>query len=287
MRDVYRLISRAWPFIGPLIGILSFVNATDTPLPELLDQLGTLKIVIPPRFFTTGGLFYLLLALLSFWFSYVEIRHKRIPLAVLSTDIELTFNTPKGDKATLTRTQVIRANHHDVTGYHRTPSVEPPGKMPLDEIEFHISHCETDKQTVYKVGGNPSSWDLIHRFEPIPRNLFKLGLNRVTRTETIVQYDAYTREKEYFEISFPEHYRYGKTIVSIHFHPARPCRLDRHQCQAILIAAKGIIDLPLTPLPSKAGAGPGVRLTMKKPSPGERYRIIWTYPPIEEPRPAA
>ncbi len=158
----------------------------------------------------------------------------------------------------------------------------PPGKMPRNSIRCHIDHCPPSKQdVVFDVGeesDEPNEWNFIHRFDPIPRNLLLLGLNTVKRTETILQLDAYTRDREFYEMKVYQEYRHKKMTIEVYFHRNRACTVN--DCEAVRINASGVIKMPLEPVEPSPGQPPGIRLKIKKPFGGDRYRISWRYPPL-------
>lgn len=269
MFDIYKLIRLAWPYIGPVLGLLTLAWALDVGIARIK---GWAPIILAYVFSVRP--LWLILAVLFFYFTYVNIRHRRVPLTVVSTDIKLTLNSPTGDRATLTRTQRIRANREDVTGYHRVLGVEP-GEIPKESIRFNIDHCTTEKQSIH-FEGNPRRWELIHRFDPIPRKLYCLGLNTVTRTETVVEVNAYTADEESYTMIIPEHYAHKRITLEISFHPGRACEFKN--CEAMRSNNNGIVRMPLDDIPST-----GVRLRIRNPSSGERFKITWKYPPLATP----
>lgn len=266
MFDAYKLIRLAWPYIGPLLGLLTLAWALDLGIAQIK---GWTQIILASIFSVRP--LWLMLALLFFYFTYANIRHRRIPLTVISTDMKLTLNSPTGDRATLIRTQRIRANREDVVGYHRVLGVEP-GEIPKESIKFHIDHCPTEKQSIH-FEGNPRRWELIHRFDPIPRKLYCLGLNTVTRTETVIELNAYTGDEESYTVLIPERYVHRRISVEIEFHRDRLCEFK--SCEAVRINNNGIVRMPLDDIPPA-----GVRLRIKNPSSGERFKITWKYPSL-------
>jgi hypothetical protein len=272
MRQFYKFLRLSFQYgAGIPLAFWALALAFDVGL----AKIKIFVLLIAPYVLTLPTLFIGLAALL-FWFTYVEIRHRHTPLTVVSGEVTLTLATPKGDDATLTRKQRIRANREDVTGYQRNFAVDPPGQIPFKEIAFDIGHCDAKDQRKVVIAQAPdlSRWELMHSFDvPIPRNLFMLGLNTVERTETIVQRNAYTRDEESFEMRIPDHYRVKRFNISVHFHPERVCQIT--DCQAFVISANGVIKLLLNHIPPH-----GIMLKIRRPSPGERYRIIWKYPPM-------
>ena len=271
--NLYKLITILWPYVGPILGLWTIALAVDAGF-EKLEKFATLAshyILVPRRL-------WLVLAVLFFYFAYVEIRHRRTPLVVLSTDMTLTLETVSGDRATLHRVQRIRAYQHNVTGLYRWFGVDQPGRIPKDKIECNISHDPDKKEPPY-FEGNEQGWQFIHRFPPIPRDLLRLGLNTIERTEAIVLLDAYTKPQEFFTLIISEHYQHKRVSVTVRFHPMRTCRLE--DCEALRIHANGITKMALRHL-----AANEVRLDIKNPIAGERFKIIWTYPPLPLPQPA-
>lgn len=271
--SLYRLITTVWPYVGPILGLWTLALALDVGLEKLTKFAAfTAPYILVPR------RLWLVLAVLFLYFAYVEIRHRRTPLVVLSTDMTLTLETISGDRATLHRVQRIRAYQDNVTGFYRVVGVDPPGRIPKDKIECNISH-DTDKREQPHFQGNEQHWEFIHRFSPIPRDLLRLGLNTVERTEALLLVDAYTKPQESFTLIISEHYRHKRVSVTVRFHSMRVCKLE--DCEALRIHANGITKLALRHL-----AGNEVRLDIRNPIAGERYRIIWTYPPLPLPQPA-
>jgi hypothetical protein len=267
--SLYGLISRVWPFVGPILGLGTAAYALDLGI----DELKRLALFISPYVLNTRRL-WLILAILFLYFAYVEFRHRHNPLAVLSLDLELRLDKPDGSRATLMRTQRIRAYHDNVTGFHRMVTADSPGKIPRDQIRFDISH-ETDEKKKERpyFQGDETRWEFIHRFSPIPRNPLVLGLNTVERTETIVFVDSYMRPEEHLTLIIPEYYPHKRVSITILFHPERVCRLE--DCEALRIHANGVTKIPLRDVPPN-----GVRLTVRNPIAGERFKITWKYPPI-------
>lgn len=266
MGDLYRLISQSWRYVGPLLGLGTLAYALDIGLGQLSLFLAT----VAPFILNTRRL-WLLLAALFFYFSYVNIRHRHTPLTVTSLDVTFRIETPRGDRVALSRVQTIRANRHNVTGYHRTLRVDPPGRQDLTEC--HIDHCNRDAQSVHALTpmgalADPARLEFIHRFAPIPRKLYCLGLNTVKRTETVIQHDSYTREHEYFQLEIPQHYAHKKVKLSIYFHADNACRSD--DCKAFRINSNGVVEMELTPIHPY-----GIQLPIWNPSPGERFIVTW------------
>lgn len=272
---IYQRFSLFWRTIGPLFGLYTLANFLDLSIHTIQT---TLIPLIPPM--TLGNIFWFFVTVFVFFFTYVEYRHKNIPLTILNTSINLELLSSNGDHAIMTRSQVIRANQENITGFHRTMRVDSPEQIPHQDITCYIDHCDASEQSiVFKSSQNDgSSVELTHRFkQPIPRYLSRLGLNTVTRSEKVTIKNAYTKKEEYFTLFIPAeppHYRHKKITLRILFHPNRLCGLEN--CQAVRISHNGVIDQSLKPvfLENKHG----VELEVKKPLPGDRYRITWRYP---------
>ena len=267
MRDLYRLMRTVWPYVGSVLGIVGLAYAFDVRTVEFAQLL---------RLFSeaTERPLFLVLALLAFYFTWVEIRHRNIPLTVTRRDIELRLKTPSGDEAILSREQHVRANHENVTGYLR--DVSGDGLVLAEQIECQSDHCTTAKQNIFVLEKTPSRVVFMHRFsEPLPRKLHMLGLNTTKRTETITQLNAYTKPSEHFTVFVPDHYRAKRITISIFFHRDRACRLE--DCSAMRVRADGITELRLDRI-NDDGNGAGIRLNIRKPVPREEYRILWKYP---------
>ena len=102
--------------------------------------------------------------------------------------------------------------------------------------------------------------------------LWKLGLNTVTRTERFVAVDSFTGDEESYEIEVPADYRYRHVRLTVLFHTSRP--LGMHTCRAIRINRAGISDVRISPVLDGPSSG-GIRLEIRRPSAGDRYRLIW------------
>lgn len=259
-------------YIAPILGIWSLSQLFDFTI----GDAGTLIAQQSHILYTTKP-FYLLLGLASFYFFYVKFRHRYTPLTVIDTEISLHLESPSGDVATIDRAQRMRANHYDVTGYHRRITVDK-GEIPQDSIRCHIDHCSHESQRCeFKGRADQRSWDFCHRFEEIPRSWFKLGMNTVTRTETYTARDAYTDDEEYHELSIPANYKHKRIQFAVFFHPER--LPPPTSCQALRIHNNGVVNLNFVVIPPTGDRRPGIRIDIKNPIPTETYRFVWQYPP--------
>lgn len=264
--NFYRLIRRLFPYITPFLGLVALSKAVDLGIAQGGAFASSLV-----SFLQTVRPFWLFLAAVFSYCFYIGIRDRNTPLTVLRLDIVLRLDTPNGDQATLTRTQKIRANHEDVTGYHRILWVDPPGRIFKNSINcnIRISNRDLGGQSNLFLGNpdDPSNrWEFIHCFDPIP------WLRSATRTETVVQRDSYTRQTEFYVLEMPQQYRHNKISLSVYFHSLKICPLEK--CKGLRVHANGAVKVPLTPLEG----GVGVRLSHKKPARGERFIIKWEYP---------
>ena len=270
MQTAYRFLRQIWPYIGPVIGLLALGRVFDVQLGDAI--LGTFTAVRP--YLTGAKIGWFLLGTLSLFFSYVEIRHRGVPLTATETDVTVLLQNPSGNLATVTRTQRLRANHENVTGYTRMLS--STGTVPRESIEFNVDHCNGAKQKL-EIDGAPQKWEVIHRFDAIPRNLFKLGLNTVRRTESYRIIDGFCSSEESYEMLIPKQYRHERITMTIYFHPDNAC--DIKDCEALWISDNGIVELNLTrPDGHMASGRPGIQLKVSKPRGGDRYRIKWKNP---------
>lgn len=271
MRTSYKFLRSLWPFVGPVFGIISLGFLVDFSIGDVV----LLYKFLSPHILTLKPFLILLTGLFVF-FSYVEFRHKNTPLTVLHTDIALTLETPNGDRARLVRTQKIRVNRDGVTGYHRV--LKTNGRILKENIQCHINHCPENQQNCH-FDGDEQQWDFTHRFPEIPRKLYMLGLNTVTRTEDVLILGGFTNNEEFYDMAIPNRYLHRTMTVRIFFHPERAPNFN--QCKAICISQNGIVDVDLDPVPEVAGAAGGVKLDISG-NPGDRFRISWEYPPTRQ-----
>ena len=103
MRTSYKFLRSLWPYVGPVLGVISLVALLDVTIEDIV----VLYKWSAPRLLTLNLFLIFLIALFSF-FSYVEFRHRNIPLTVISNEISLTLTSVSGDEATLVRIQKIR-----------------------------------------------------------------------------------------------------------------------------------------------------------------------------------
>lgn len=275
MPTFYKFLRSLWPFIAPVLGVISFAALVDFNIGDIAVAYS----VVVPRLLTLNVLYVVLIALFAF-FTYVEFRHKNTPLTVVSNDISLTLETPSGNRAKLVRTQRIRANRDDVTGYHRI--IRTDGRIQKSQIICNINHCTDEEQSCH-FDGDEKRWEFIHRFREIPRKLYMLGLNTVTRTEQITLHDAFIKDEEFLDLEIPAQYPHRNMTLRIYFHPDRPVSFDK--CKAICITQNGILDINLNPIPPAGGSAEGVQLNIKG-KPCDRFRITWTYPLLLQPQTA-
>jgi hypothetical protein len=270
MATFHYLLRMFWTYVGPVLGVYGLARALEVHV--------TLTDIAATRAFQALTTHPILSALgsLILYFAYVEIRHRRVPITVTSLNIELAMKSESGDEAVLTRRQEILANHENVTGYLR--SISGDGTIPWDAVECQSDHCPSARQAKLVIDKSDNRVEFIHRFDPIPRRI--LWPKKIIRTETIIQRYSYTKPKETFTLTVPAHYRARRVTITIFFHANRACR--HNDCEAMKIRADGATELPLEHVPASHGNGPGVRLTIRRPKPGERYLIGWTYPPVRE-----
>ena len=265
----------AWYYIVPIVGGVSLLRSLGIGIDDVIGFLGYLV----PKLLSVNSVFFTLGAVLLY-FVYVHFRHRYTPLTVIHSKIVLELNRPDGRRATLRRIQRIRANHDNVTGYFAEFTAFPSGQIPKSEIVCHIDHCPPAKQTIEFDGDEKAqnNWTVIHRFTEIPRKLYMLGLNTVTREDSIVYIDAFTRDKEDFQVTIPERYPHKTIEFCVYFHPRRIP--DIRDCHAVRIRAVGIEDLDLQPVLQTPDGGRGIKLVVKG-QPGDRYRISWQHSPPE------
>ena len=261
-------------YLSPILGVVSLSQIFDVTWGEF----GNFFVSITP-FILSGKPFYLVLSILFFFFFYTNFRHRHTPLTIVDTDIVLTLETPTGDRATLERTQRIRANRYEVTGYSRVIKVDK-GQIPEDTYKCEISHCPHNKQS-HRLFGDPKSWFIVHRFDEIPRSWVKFGTSTVIRKERLIILNEYTNDEEYYEFGVPLDYPTKIVTVKIYFHEDRIPEIK--DCKAIGIRTGAVTDVDLQNILPSGETSAGIRMHVKA-QPGDRYRISWKFPPLNAPQ---
>lgn len=273
VHSVYYFVRRHWPKIGPFVTLFSLSSFFQLRLEDVVTATQTVgPYVLQAR------VSWLLVAAVSTYFWYVEIRHRNTPLTVLHTDIEFFHETPSGSRVRRVATQRVRANHEDVTGYHRRIIAPDGGSIPQSGYVTSIDHCGSDKQEVLW-SGTESNWEIIHTFDPIPARIRWLGTNHVVRRESTLFVDAFLKEEERFTIALPSRYRHKRLTVTVYFHPARPCNLA--DFKALRITQNGVsrVDFVQIP-PERYDQGVGIRIDIRKPREGDEFQLRWKYQPV-------
>lgn len=265
MQIAYAFLRRVWPYVGPILGLWGLGKSINYSLADVwtageITAPHLLNLRIP----------YLLLAAVCLFFAYFQFRHRHTPITVLSTDVIVYMESETGDRVKVHRTQRLRPNREDVTGYKGVFWVAPPGKIPKSSIRCHINHCSATSQGII-TEGNENRWEIIHHFPPIP---WWLGFKAVTRTDQAEELDAFTNPTESYSFAVPEAYRHRQITITIFFHPNRICTID--SCRAVHLTSNGMVDLHLTDIFENGHNG--VRLTVGRAAPGDTYKIFWTYP---------
>jgi hypothetical protein len=258
----YRLLRTTWPYIGPLLGLYSVLNGVGVTIPEAL-QLGATHIL-------RLNLLWFVAASFFFFTAFIEIRHRGKPLTALETRVRLAYADPEGREVHVTRTQTLRANREDVTGYIRKAWAE--GEISKTDVECTISHNPSKGQEQVECSWSPGGVEIIHRFPPIPMDPLRLGTNTVQRTDNVVYKNSFMGRDEWYEIEIPVHYQHHRLSVTIAFHPKRTCGV--RDCKAIRISAHGVT--PLTVMHTDETNA--VCVNAKGVVGGERFRIYWTFP---------
>lgn len=262
MQSFYRFLRIGWPYIGSLIGVYSLGKGLGVSVGQALVATG--------NFVAQTNALWFALSLVCFFLVYTSLRHRGIPLTIVRTKVEVTFESADGRLARVTRTQKLRANREDVTGYFKQMWCD--GKLRADSLECSISHCDQHHQS-FQVEPSGTGWELVHTFDPIPQNVFLLNLNTVTRTERLVMEDAFLADEESYEIVIPQPYRHRHIELVINFHQDRPCLMTA--CRGTRISAHGVLQLPLL------SEGPrGVKIVASNAYPGERFKIVWKWPRV-------
>jgi hypothetical protein len=268
MNDTYKLIRQMMPIVGPVLTVLALGRVFDITVGDVASAVRGLWPYV-----RVAKIGWLIVAVAFAYFTIVNIRHRGVPLSVVSSDITLVLDTREGDVATLSRVQRIRANREDVTGFMKEMRMSAGSVQPAD-IQCFVSH--TDKQEIH-LRGSPQNRMLIHEFDAIPRNLLRFGRNTIERKEIITARNAFMGTDEYISETVRPEYRHGRLRMRVIFHRERTCNLS--DCKAFRISKNGLVRMRLTPLePGVHGAGRGVELDIRRPGPGERFEIHWRYP---------
>ena len=270
MDRLYRFIRTGWPFIGPFVTILALGGVFKlTPVDIYHTALLTLPTIL------TIPMGWLLLAVLSTYFTCLSIRYRSVVLTILELRLDLNILEPNGEEVEVVLEQQIRPHREDVTGYLR--KVRVSGEVSKNSFDMHISHARKQEP---QFDGKPSEWEIIHKFEgPIPVNPLRLGFDKaVTRKERYIATNSYTEAEEWHEIEIPREYRCRRFALTVRFHEQRP--REAHDYSAIRITASGVVDLPVTPILEHPGAAV---LKVERPRVGERYRLIWKRKPTWTP----
>lgn len=249
-----------------------------------IEDIQTTLTAFPPTFFTERPILFLLSGFFLFLF-ITGLRHRNIPLTVLSTDIELMFDTADGSRVRITRIQRLRANRDDVTAYFQNLTVAGTGRIPREDIDFkiygdplnllgwNITPTYTPKQGRY-ISGNEQAWEAIHTFNPpLPRFWYLFNLNTVTRTAKTLHIDQFKGNEESYEIQTP-FYPHKKLTITVNFHPDRPPKVE--ECKALRIVANGVINDHLVHIDAGTDNREKLRLTIRG-SRNQRHKIIWKY----------
>lgn len=267
MFGAYQFIRRNWGVVGPFVSILGLGWFFQLTPRQFLDfGEAAAPYVLQARM---GGL---ILATVSLYFTYVHLRHRNVPLTVLHTEIDFIHETATGSRVRRHVKQRIRANHDNVTGYHRHISAPRGGKIPQSEYIATVDHCGEERQSVL-FDGTDSAWEIIHSFDAIPRKV--LGLHVIVREESALFVDAFLREEERFIIELPPRYRHRRLTVTVYFHQGRPCG----EFRVLLINANGVSKPDFRKVPPKPGTvtGPGFQIDLTKPREGDRLQLRWRY----------
>lgn len=262
--SVYKVVKTVLSIIGPIITILALGSIYQLTLGDVWMTLRGWG----PRLLTLK-IGWAILLMLGVYFTYLGWARGDVVLTVLDLAVSVRLDAADGSIATVQRTQTIAAHRDDVTGYLRKIVVS--GQMPREKFQAHIDHCKVEEQRT-QFDKMPNGWELIHSFDkPIPVDLLRTGLTRVTRTEKFVAINSLTEEEETYEVEVHDQYRYRHLTLKLEFHPDRP--RSKYEVNAIRINAMGVIKLPIVPI--FEGAGEGVLLKVKRPRAGDRYRLVW------------
>lgn len=256
----YRFLRTLWPYIGPVIGAWSFTKGFGITFSEIWAAMAWFVLNTNVWWLLGGGV--------CFFLTYTSFRHRGVPLTAVDTEVRLVFEDSTAHHVRIIRTQKLRANREDVTGYLR--QLWSDGTIDQANFECGIDHatntkCEFDR--------NAKGVEILHRFPAIPRNPFTFFTNTVTRTERLLVVDGFPGDEESYQVEIPQHYRHHRLKISLQFDSSRRCALNN--VRAIRIGAHGVIDLQ----PKHATDGV-IEVSARKIRGGERFRVYWTLPPV-------
>ena len=266
----YRAWRWAWQYLGPVFGLFSVSRVVDLTFQDAAVAGAAIAYLLMSQ-----KVIWVVLAAAAFFFSLVEWLHKNTPLTIASTHMELFIESPDGRDARVVRTQEIRPNREDVTGYQAKFWADPAvdnASIPEDSIKMHVDHCLPNEQDHMIVSGTEKRWEVIHRFKPIPMPFYKLGLNKVRRVERYRFLNSYSGEVEWYDALVLNMYRYKKLQLTVYFHNTNPCPIEK--CKGYWIARHGVVELNVGQIVGENGRL-GVRLTIDRPVRGDTYRILW------------
>ena len=255
-------------YLAPILGVFTLSQLFDVTLDNIKNSYPFIL-----QYILSTKPIWLFITAICFFFFYVRLRHRNMPITFIDTEITLKIESASGDRAVLERKQTLRANHYGITGIQRNLSVDK-GTIPERGYECSIDHCSIYEES-FELTGNPKSWVILHRFKEIPKKLHRLGQNTVIRTERAVLEDVFINDDEFYEMVIPVKFPHYNITINIYFHPDRPTAPE--QCRAICITNSGITDISFTPV--RDGTAIGIRARIKG-RPGERYRFSWTFPPL-------
>lgn len=276
MTALYRGLRWLMPRLSPVLGLISLSKLLDLTLAEVVAATA-----VTASYLYGWKVLWLVILLAAAYTTYFSIRHKDIPLTILATDVDIYLDDPSGSEARVVRRQTLRPNREDVTGFHRKfwpDKINPKARIPRESIRMDIGHCANELM----IEGTPRGWEVIQKFEPIPMNLLNFipvyhkALNTTERGDQIRILDSFTNDQEQYDFLVPAMYSHIEVKIRVWFH--RENCPDVSDCQASRMSKHGIIPLKLRPISNDPARLTGVELSLKKPVPGDTYRVRWKYP---------
>ena len=166
MRRV-KFIHSIWPLIAALLTVGGVVGLIGTSnIDVFIGWLGT-AIAWILQHVTTQNIMMVLLIILGSW-AYVRYRRYRgIPLTILSTDVQVEIDDRTDNKITVTRKQIIRSRHPNVTTIHTKSTPSYGGEIPKDGVRGGLENDPCNlTNSLEKIGSPKAGWDCMHMVQP-------------------------------------------------------------------------------------------------------------------------
>ena len=156
-----RPLLAAFLTVGGIVGLIGTSN-----IDVLISWLGT-TIAWLSQNVTTQNILMVLLIILGI-LAYVRYRRYRdVPLTILSTDIQVEIDDINDNKITVTRRQIIRPRHPNITAIYTKLTPSYGGEIPKHGVSGGLENdpCNLENN-IEKIGSPKSAWDCMHMVRP-------------------------------------------------------------------------------------------------------------------------